>query len=182
VRAPVRPHPAGATAVTVDPGLDIAARSRAKQLLFSPKVPVAATAPAAPDTLIVASAICLRLVAVYGGSMSRPGLRPVIAIAWLLSLAGCELLDEPRRSLGAAPPDCHFPANVEIGFAAQSSLAELRLSNDRGDELRGHIYVTAHKIVMWNEPPPQRYFCFIAPPDADFKSVIGLVPAGWAPP
>jgi hypothetical protein len=110
------------------------------------------------------------------------------AVTTIIGAAGCAAV----FPLPEAPGDCQFPPGTAIGFAADASLVDVGLAEEPvgrplgggpPDELlRGRVYVTADEVVLWNEPPPSRYFCLIPPDDAGFRSIVGVVPPGWSEP
>ena len=104
------------------------------------------------------------------------------AVALLASSAGCALL-APEPSPEEAPADCRFPADTELAFAGESTLAELGLDGDHVDR-RARFYVTANRIDHeWIAdvpfPPGRRFCAFAAASGAGFT---GPVPDDWQPP
>ncbi len=116
-----------------------------------------------------------------GRAAGRLDQRVLGAVALLAFICGCALpASEP--SLGEAPPDCRFPADTELAFAGQSTLAELGLDGDHPDR-RARLYVTASRMTMSGSPmsrssqsPVLRFA------GASGSGVPGPLPEDWQPP
>jgi Tol biopolymer transport system component len=91
-----------------------------------------------------------------------------------------------------APVDCNFPPNTLLAFAGISSLRELGLpepppGGSIASDQRGHIYVTADRVQLF-EDRAYRYYCFVVgtPSRGPIPGVgvVGFdkVPDTWEPP
>ena len=97
--------------------------------------------------------------------------RAVVA-AFAMALAGCGALLPAD-----APPECGFPAGIELAFVGHSSLGQLGLIET--SDVEGEFYVTAERIPPRSGPEPMRAWCAVA---ADGHSEGGPVPENWTPP
>jgi hypothetical protein len=93
-----------------------------------------------------------------------------------MAIAGCAPL--PTAGDLRVPNTCSFPPDTQLAFAAQSTLYRLGLAVPEQLDEAGHIYVTAERIVLYDEPPARRW-CFVR---ADRSGMEGTVPDDWMPP